>query len=427
MQPQRLLSLFIAAMLLSYLAPAQIVSQELTTRYANAVIRKVYEVSTRIRLSPERQQQFADFYVREDSIIVHAITNGASREKVTELLLASRQEHEKLFSPAEWRIYNMQAATAADKEFIDEKMKVMEAARPLAKKAKELLYKGFINRRRTGSTETPEREFLKVLQAVTKDTIYFAALYKDEINSRVQEYVLTYPNYKKYPKTIAKDIMQEIAPAIAERQRQWVLLEYAMPYNSIEKDKIRTAIGNRFNPVMRKAELKRGFNMTKSLFATAYLNKDQLRINEKQGDSLFCYMEKISIDSLKTKYIADSSLAAWRKFEKRTLIRIIGEQKYVGVLGIENLGQSIHLAKNQWQDIKKYQLDNGADSAQTIGVIAKYQLHMLVSKAMFADDPEKGETDMRYIKTNRPQILNALELAKANPNSRQALKRSFTW
>jgi hypothetical protein len=311
--------------------------------------------------------------------------------------------------------------------FVADKIKQLDALKPIAGEDKEKIRNGFLNKRRKGSSETMENDFLKVIQPVLKDTVYYGFLYKKEIYAQALEFVLNYPNRRKYPKEVTRDLMRRITPALLDRQRGFRVLDFAMPQNSAEKEEERNKVFQKYQIAIRGEELKYGVGMPQSLFSIAWINRGKLRLNEKQSDSVLAYVQKIIIDSIRITFKPSDSVPDFRTFEKRTLTNLISNTQFAGILAIESYPKAFKWAQQQWGEITAYGIKKDLDSTKALKDITGFQLKKMVSKELFAGNPDKMEADIRQINTKKPTILNALDLVRKNPNSKEALNKSFQW
>lgn len=160
-----------------------------------------------------------------------------------------------------------------------------------------------------------------------------------------------------------------------------------------------------------------------SKFANAVRNKERLKLNKSQIDTLI-YQSKLMAEMKKETLSLDL-----KAHERKLLPTILTDEQYTDLLILLNKKTASDWAANSWKHIKERGIDQGLDSTKVHREIYNYNLAKLVKKDRFGNDAPKTSASLAKLISEQPEALRMLQSDQARnvSNKPEAAKTKFAW
>ena len=97
--------LWLIVLVMSISVKAQTVCQQITNHYPASVISRVYEVASKINVTPDKQLLLARYFQKEDSLVARAVINGATPGEIASIRTLTKNDFINIFTSAELDSY----------------------------------------------------------------------------------------------------------------------------------------------------------------------------------------------------------------------------------------------------------------------------------------------------------------------------------
>lgn len=297
--------------------------------------------------------------------------------------------------------------------FIQKKIRLMEDVKPLSSREKNILSGEFMQLSRLENDKSMDERFDDLLHRVIKDTVYYASLYKKQIDRRREiNYFKSLRNLVNKNK-VTRDGVTVIAPLLLRKETSLAVLNVAYVDGDKEKDSLMDRAAAYYDSLIDR-ELVRDGAKGNSKFALAVQYRNVLHLNEKQVDDLLD--RAAEMEQLKnTAKVSDRSEKKFTQkgYESEQLPLILTENQYGRLLVIANRDQALTWAKNDWQELRTRGLTEGYDSATVIKQIFNFDIEQQVARTRWVNDPVQLNAALKVSNETMPAALSKLKAARA--------------
>jgi len=157
-----------------------------------------------------------------------------------------------------------------------------------------------------------------------------------------------------------------------------------------------------------------------SRFANVISFRNELNLSDNQVDSLISRFAKLEKIKLAYKFNHEKDNNSFKRIEFESILNELGIEKFDMYLSVKTQSQAVNRAKADWQNLQKYGLSQGLDSAKTNKEIQAYEVKWLIANERLAmNNSQKNAFDKKDIEDKRPQILKSLEEAIADTHKNE--------
>jgi hypothetical protein len=375
-------------------------------------------IQQKFNASDENTKVFYNLSIAKNQRVLKAILSNSSTIKLPDSTINFYHIYDSVF--AKYLI------AVQGEVFFNTQISKLNNLKPLAVKEKEEISKYYRIYCLTRGDDY-HKNFNAAMQFSISDSNYYKLLYKDSINEiakkqsqiELEHYVFKY-NLNDDASNSIKSILDDKA-----QRNVWLDTRY---YNRKKRDSLQTEINEISWNKVKKVLIKLGYTqLGKSKFIDALIYKQVLNISPIQVDSLV--EANFELDMMIYNYdiatkgaILDNSF-----FTNYKLQDILREGQYDTLLQIEARPQAIASSKQHWDELIKYKLTDGLDSATVIKPIVSYHINRLILWERYKFDMKTYEKLSALNRQNKPDILKKLDAAKKEENVGDKEKTKVTW
>jgi hypothetical protein len=300
---------------------------------------------------------------------------------------------------------------AASNAFISKKIAMLDGIRPLAPGERTMLTDGFISLCLLRKDLSFSDNFTDAMKQALKDTVYYAAIYKDAVEKAVRLHFNSDAKTMMAGGQLTKDEFQSVSPLVFNKERALALIGYA--YSDNEKDNLLERTAQRYDSLIGLTLLRGGASMSKSAFSAAVRNRKTLNLSDGQVDTLM--MKAAAMDQLKKDpgyRTASGEKFSAKVYESEQMPWILTDDQYNQLLILLNQDQALTWAKGDWEELRKRSLTDDYDSAVVIKQIYNYDLVQLMAKQRYANDPVQLNAALTSSNETAPAALSRLKTAR---------------
>lgn len=475
---------FIAFIAISSCTTAQVLSSNITANYSKSVANRVYDVASKVTLTPTEQQSLADLFTDEEDDINDAILNNAPAVTIDSIKANYKSAFNQLLSTQQindyynacnsvkvnttarlmaamlqykyntsttmqqyfnqiftWReetieriwnknidtptrnnnLYNTMVAydsllsiytnAANGGNYFVTRIYYLDSIMPIdTTKRKNLsttFYNNCINYKNRAYADNFNAAFNTVFNTVA-DTPYYNFLYFNElIHTASNNANNAIANYIKRDK-ISVLVAQQLFPIVLQREKITATINKIFPTYTAAKDSIIDTLTYDYQTQINNLIGNSSSLVSASQIDIALHYATQLNLSTEQINNL--QQALIDLNKKKEEFKTQNELTEYdsKVFESKTLNNILTADQYTQVLTTKYINTAQSLAKLDWEQAIKNELNNTFNEATTKTELTNYHLAVLIAYYRNAYDKELQYTSVRSIQELMPDILRIL-------------------
>jgi len=396
-----------------------------TTPFAAGIWVEVLEIAKITNLPLNKQVLLATHFTKRDSLKLAALLsndnnkNLVSIDSIYSVSMAGILTTDQLKKWMTHKIYQRVALCGAESDekkasyYTEDLLSKLDSVKPLTDVQKNKVRNSFNRFIKIDNNLGYGDHFMTALRSVTKDTGYFAYLYKTEINrmgaTNTSRDVLEY--YNRYKLT--RSGTDEVGKKIQERAYCRATIFYTLPNGSRYKDSLTAHTEKFYDALIISALYKDGNFPHPTQFATAIKNRQKLKIDDNLVDSLIKIA--VSLEQSWSAYEVKNPLGKFdpKPYEAAYLPKMLSDDQYMKLLEYQYETQAGEWAIGDWDELKQRNLTDGLDSAYTIKEITKFNSSRLALQARYANDKPMMYAQIKALDANKPAASKKLSAARA--------------
>lgn len=314
---------------------------------------------------------------------------------------------------------------ASSKAYIENKIAVLNSVKSLAPETVTKIKKVFTNLSLRSKDRSLADNFYDAMHANITDTVYYAYLFKDEINKGATGSAIRESAQLGKKNKISKDAMTPILPLVFAKRRTLLVIDKTFPVFSKIKDSLVDAANKLYDSLIDLQIAKSGASLQSSQFAIAIRHKKALGLTEAQVDSLFAKAEQLR--KMKEVFLETDPYGKYdsKAFETDNMTKIISEDQYGQVLLIKNRSQAKTEAEQDWQEMEQRNLAKDYNKDSTITQLVAYYTAKLSAYYRYGNNPVKRGANVKNIESRMPAALRALTASRKYDNPTNGVQASY--
>ncbi|MBO9203833.1 MULTISPECIES: hypothetical protein [Niastella] len=376
-------------------------------------------------------------------------TGATIQQKLFDLLYQQRIAFNKLYGQyagdvrMDSLLYNMVSTNDSvlnnylyaikGQSFLQGSLNHLQAIKPITQKDADRISSEFISLCLKKSNAGYTDNFYEALRRVTKDTAYYAVLFKDDILQRATFNTGRISYQIAYRNQLTPAGLDSVRPRVFEKEKTLAIYDYTLPFYTKYKDSVTTAASRYHDSLIAIAVMKDGSFPFLSLHATAIKKREKLALTTEQVDSLMAgaftlqkMNEEYSIKNPRGKFDATP-------FEAVRIPALLNEDQYMQLLYEKNRTQAEEWSKKDWSEMVQRGMVTVADSVSTITQLTDYNIKLLAAKDRYANDNIKQTAYVNEVYRIMPPLLRQLKSARVKatvntlPQQQAGINKSFQW
>jgi hypothetical protein len=180
--------------------------------------------------------------------------------------------------------------------------------------------------------------------------------------------------------------------------------------------------------LLRKLELYRNEAIIKSQFNDLIAKREQLKLGEKQIDSLVERVRNVEMLGQDYQKLYKAGKYVMKPYEQDGIRKILSTVQINAYLNIKYNDIAGDDAKRIWGELQELKMTSGLSPEKTLSEIKGYELRRLVAKERNELAGTKENIQSKQLaEADKPDILRALEEKKDITSANNATKRSMAW
>ncbi|HEX6431349.1 MAG TPA: hypothetical protein VF008_26845 [Niastella sp.] len=323
-------------------------------------------------------------------------------------------------------IYEHRMQILKMRAFINEKLAVLHSIKPLAQSEAGNLEKNFFalySRKRDGSLTD---HFNEALRKTITDTVYFAALFREDIEKQSNVNTKRVMVRLSKEKQITPRGFDPVKDAVYAKEMALATLQYAFPYYTRYKDSLILLATRNGDSLITLALMKDGSFPIPSRFSIAIKNRQKLGLTAAQEDSLFGHA--VAIELRRNEYAEKFPLGKFDQapYEAMYISTILTDDQHRMVLAEKHKTLASEWARGDWEELRKRGMTDGYDSMVVITQITQYNTNRLVARDLYAANKILQNAYINDIDNNIPAALRKLRSVRNRDNVANATKPKET-
>lgn len=303
---------------------------------------------------------------------------------------------------------------AAGEEFLDAKIKLLDAVLPLNETDKKSIRNNYLHLCLKQGADY-SKNFQTALQHSVHNKAYFDILYRDSIDQVISDKSKKELHDITFKYGLPVSVANKLLAIIKDKNNAEVELEVSMPYG-IKRDSLQRENYETHWAAMKKVLIRDGYyRLSNSRFVYAMRYEKLLKLSPAQMDSLA--FKNYQMDIAAYKY---SLIDPWEKYDETffttyQLERILGAGQYDTLLQIESRPKALSKSKNDWHSLQQSGLSGDYDSASTHKQLYAYHLVNSIIARRYANNASLSKKLMNEAIQRKPLVLKKLEaISKMN-------------
>jgi hypothetical protein len=395
--------LLTVVLLLPKVSTAQL-SEKTIHSFKADIISRINYVSSKVKLSPQRQIEIGNYFKRQDSLANIAISRGVSPDEVDKFYGNDPQSLKHVLTPFELIDYSVSNDKSGSKFAVAIKYRKQLT---LDQRQIDTLLNEFskVNNFRANKEFDIKKYEGKRLVAI---------LNKDQLNGllrNINKGTATITANDEWKQLQKLNLVQELDSAKAID----IFYEYEIA-KSIQSEYMKN-IGLDYNNRLPVSE-----------FSNVIKYRKEINLTTVQIDSLLdkvtkleSFRQSFASQNLEGKYYA-------KPFESEQILKILTANQFENYLTNKNLNKSLNNSKNTWAKLKEMNLIAGVDTTNIKNDIQQYELKILVAGESYTFSKTQEDLFKRKdIENNKPEILKKMDIANKTAISNTKIKQSLAW
>lgn len=317
-------------------------------------------------------------------------------------------------------------------QFLQEELTALQAISPVSKKDQDRITAEFMSlemqKKQLGNREL----FYNALRKVIRDTIYYGAIFRDEIQLRAA----INGGYAAHRLAIGNQLTKAgydaIYAQVMQKEKALATYDYTFPVFTRYKDSLITGAARYYDSLITIALMKDGSFPFVSLFTTTIKMRDKLQLSSEQVDSVMSgafTLQKL-YDAYKQQHPGGKFDAA--PFEADKLPHLLTEDQYMMLLGEKNRTRAEEWANKDWKEMRRLGMAAASDSLSVIWQLTEYNKKRLAAKDRYANDDLQQTAYINDIDATMPELLRRLKVARkkttvATLPAQDGAKNTYQW
>jgi len=374
-------------------------SDALIKKYPAAVLNRLYEVNSKVKLNDQRQLAIANYFRQQDSLAglnkekkeaignlsTYYANNSANLSKV--LTFAELMEYNFAIDPANSGMLGLMV-------YNREKMKLTtEQLRAAQELSQTILQK---RADRTFNAEKFESEQVSKILDKDQKTILEDLIFKIQAEERTG---LNWQKLRKLGLTNGLDSARTVEECV-----------------NYEYKKLSSGQAPDYPMVLYKLDsyLKR---LPRSQFSAALNLRSEIQLEQSQADSLLSYVVKL--EKAKTVFKTKYPFADFESLEQETstLKKILAPKQYLSFQRLKFTDRARQLSSNNVRKAEGYGLLKGVDAEKLSAELFEYELNVLIAyENAQLNNNQENALEKRRLRENKPNLYSKIDdAANTNP------------
>jgi hypothetical protein len=308
-------------------------------------------------------------------------------------------------------ILNKYSNSASSLSYIDSKIKVMNKVKPMSQVLQASLENKFLQLNYVRKQDSYADNFIDALHLVTSDTVYYATLFRNEIDRKASFNAAHIIKRMKRKNEISPAGAIELLPILKRKEKQIATVGFAFT-NRIIIDSLSDIIDEAYSSLENGVLLRDGSGLPSSQFAIALKYKTVLVLTPSQVDSLLA--KAIILKQMKDSFLVKEPFGKYdsKAFESGNMVKIVSEEQYTKVLKIKNRSQAENDAQKDWDELVLRKLSSHYNMETTISKLKNYYMAKWCAYYRYGNDKLLQTANVKAIENNMPAALKALRFAR---------------
>jgi hypothetical protein len=384
---------------------------------ADASIKAAY-IKQKYNSSDENAKVFYNLNMAKNQRVLNAVLTNASITKLPDSTISFFKKHDSI--AAKYII------AAAGETFYKNQIDKFDKLKPLASKEKEDLAKYYKIYCLTRGDDY-HKNFNAAMQFSISDSNYYKLLYKDSINEVAKKQSQVELEHYVFKYNLTEDISNKIKAIVEEKAQRNVWLDTRY-YNRRKRDSLQTEINELSWMKIKRVLIKLGYTqLGESKFIDAIKYKQVLNLSISQIDTMI--EANYAIDTMAYNYdiVTKGAVFDFSNYCNLRMKEILREGQYDTLLQIQVRPQAMASTTQNWEELVKYKLTTGLDSAVVIKPIISYHINRLILWERYKYDIKTYDKLSAINRQNKPDILKKLDAAKKEDDIGAKEKTKVTW
>jgi len=403
-----------------------IYAQATLENYPGYIQYRVYAVAKANQLNDEKILKIANYFENRDKQVQDMIKRQTPVAEITSLYNIEDQDLQKILSPKEFA--NYMVATSSNSMLL--KAIALHSELSLSDSKVDTLLRWYNTALSVASSAGIAKDW--------EERQLFTILSNDQLYTLIKQ-----TEKKQYDKQASlqwhKLVKLELSKGVDSNKFKRDYLDYQFKRSHAKiKLKVEKSTGRKEtvdmllyskNPfLMRKMELYEGTAPENTLFTDLMMARSTLKLNGAQVDSLVnCTYQLMSLILDYNKTPRSASYPS-RRFEYKTMSRILTEEQFDNFLQIRYSPRAEGDALATWAELEKSNLITGLDKKKVLKELTAYELNKVISKVKSnTSRTREAAYEAKRAEASKPEILIALEGKKNTAMTNSDQKRSMAW
>ena len=406
MQQFKKIKFLIWLLLLPIISEAQI-APEIAKKFPPNVIARIYEVTTRVKLSSQKQELLGRYFNAQDSLAKEAIVKGLPPSDINKYYTTRAENLKQILSPLELNDYITIKDATATKFAVAVKYREQLALDKLQIDSLFMQATFVRSNTRMSGSEIKKYEAEHLVRTLKADQ------YKSLLLIINREKATTYANdawqqAKQLGFVTGIDSAKVISDIATYQGNKIITNEYTATTGKPNT----TVIPKPF--ILKKLDVFNG-NISEKLLSSLIKYRAELHLTTRQVDDIVSYA--LQLETWRASMLEKNAQANvdTKQNEVITVKRMLKtDELYTKFLTLKNLDQAKKYTMVDLVGLQKFGLLTHQDSIKTMSEILKYQTDILVAVERMGNSNTPGKVDSvkELYAANKPRIL--LKLAAYN-------------
>jgi len=415
-----------AVLLLPFAARAQ-VAPEIAKKFKANIVSRIYEVTSKVPLSFQKQLQLGMFFKKMDSLANVNIAKGASLEDVSQFYVTRPRDLKPILSPIELNDYTTLNYTSASKLAVAIKFRKDLKLTPTQVDSLLLRLNAMASRKPGNAFDVKgyEAESLGRLLNAEQCKSLMMIICKDRalFYTAADWQALKDFNLVKNPDSVEisnQNFNYEIV-------KQAFLNRPILAKNAFKDDSIRKSIDINKPRILLKLDAYKN-TLPQSEFAYVSRYRKEIALTDTQIDSLL--NKVIQLEHLRMDYANRNVTGKYyaKPFETENLNAILTPQQWDIYLKSKSQTKAELNAQNDWAKLHQAGLTKELDSVKTHQENFQYELNLLVATERLSfNKSQRNAFAVKDIEASKPSPLKKLDMINKNVADNESLKRTLAW
>jgi hypothetical protein len=311
---------------------------------------------------------------------------------------------------------------AKGRVFLKQKMALLDSIKPLTNEQKSKL-SGLFLKNCAGTHKDYEILFFELLPKILTDTVYYARIYKKEIQAKAN----TETNSFIFRRALPVQAFKYAGDIVNQYHKALLVLDYAVPVYNKQKVEDIKAIHLKYLPQIDSVLASNGFDGSNSLFSLALQARESLKLSEQQINMLREASGAMAKEQKEFAMAYPKAAFEPKPFYYEYLPKILKDSQYLALLRPVYQPQAQQAAEKSWKQTLKYGLQKDVDSNMVKRLYTNFYLSRMVTRERYGYDTELQATQVQLVEKAKPALLKKVDQLVRNPSQATSIAGSLKW